>query len=286
MTTSLGEYVEGWHPEVLTEDELLDSDRALRLADILDAPPPAGELPLTWQWVYFGDWPRRADLNADGHPVDGHFQPPIPGRRRMWAGGELEVHAPLRLDQPVQRVGTLLSATPKSGRTGDMVLASVQYDYLQGGALCHREVQNHVYRAGSEATPARTWPPRPTAPPESDAPWRHDIATDSIQLFRYSALTANSHRIHYDFPYVTEVEGYRDLVVHGPLLAQQLALLAARNDPDLTIARLTYRLQQPVFVGDAVSAVGRLDGETAELQVISGAGLVHVSASATYRRRE
>ena len=193
--------------------------------------------------------------------------------------------APLRVGLQVERRGTLLSAVPKSGRSGDMVLVGVQYDYLQDGELALREVQNHVYRAGDAEQAPRDWPPAPDSPPSSDAPWQHVVQTDPIRLFRMSALTANSHRIHYDRPYATEVEGFRDLVVHGPMLAQQLAVLHRRVDPALRLARFDYRLLAPVFVGDPVAALGTPRGEDADLEVRSAPDRVHVSATASYRRR-
>lgn len=286
MSCGLGQYVEGWNPEPTTVTDVLDADRARRLADILDAGDllSGPELPPTWQWGFFTEWPPSASLNADGHPAEGPFQPPVPERQRMWAGGALSVERPLRLDVEVERRGRLLSAEPKSGRSGEMILVAVEYQYLQDGELCHRELQNHVYRSGVNKAPARQWPARPTAPVASDAAWRHDIVTDPIRLFRLSALTGNSHRIHYDRPYATEVEGYPDLVVHGPLLAQHLATLARRHDPALQLTGFDYRVQQPVFVGDAVTALGRPEGEQAQLEVRSEHDRVHVSATARYWR--
>lgn len=287
MVSALHQYIEGWSPSSTVQTDVLDEHRALLLADLLDAPGLAddGELPPTWQWGYFSDWPPYDTLNADGHPADGPFQPPIPQRRRMWAGGSVESRAPLRVGLQVERRGTLLSAVPKSGRSGDMVLVGVQYDYLQDGELALREVQNHVYRAGDAEQAPRDWPPAPDSPPSSDAPWQHVVQTDPIRLFRMSALTANSHRIHYDRPYATEVEGFRDLVVHGPMLAQQLAVLHRRVDPALRLARFDYRLLAPVFVGDPVAALGTPRGEDADLEVRSAPDRVHVSATASYRRR-
>lgn len=288
MSSSLEQYVTGWQPSALVETDVLEERVSGWLADILDAGglAPSGVLPPTWHWVYFTDWPAYAELAADGHPVSGHFQPPIPQRRRMWAGGSITSHADLLLGEAIERTGTVLSATPKSGRSGEMALVSVQYDYRQDGELRLTEVQNHVYRSGAgDPEPTRSWPPRPTERPTSDAPWQHDIQSDPIRLFRMSAITGNSHRIHYDRPYATDVEGYPDLVVHGPLLAQQLATLALRNDCSLELAQLDYRVQAPVFVGDAVTAVGTLIGENAELKVLSDPERVHVAATASYRRR-
>lgn len=288
MGNSLEQYLTGWEPTTLVETDLLDERVSRWLADILDANDLAtpGVLPPTWHWAYFTDWPPYAGLGTDGHPTGGHFQPPIPERRRMWAGGSVISHADLLLGEPVERTGTVLSATPKSGRTGEMVLVGVQYEYRQDGQLRLTEVQNHVYRSGADDQPGpRSWPPRPQLRPHSDAPWQHDISTDPIRLFRMSAITGNSHRIHYDRPYATDVEGYPDLVVHGPLLAQQLATLALRNDPSLALSRLDYRVQAPVFVGDPVVAVGTPEGTNAELRVCSEGDRVHVAATASYRRR-
>lgn len=288
MSSALEQYVTGWEPTPLIETDVLEERACGWLADILDAAnlAPSGVLPPTWHWVYFTDWPGHQGLAADGHPNGGHFQPPIPERRRMWAGGSVTSHADLILTEPVERTGTVLSATPKSGRSGEMVLVSVQYEHRQRGEVRLTEVQNHVYRSGAGGSDAaRSWPPRPARRPDSDAPWQHEIRTDPISLFRMSAITGNSHRIHYDRPYATEVEGYPDLVVHGPLLAQQLATLALRQDPALQLAQFDYRVQAPVFVGDPVTAVGTLTGADAELQVISEGGRVHVAATASYRRR-
>lgn len=284
--SSVAQYVAGWAPGPITATDVLEADRAARLADILatDAPSAGDPLPLSWVWAYFASWPPHASLNEDGHPAGGHFQPPIPGRRRMWAGGSLTLHRPLRVSEPVHRSSSLLEVTPKSGRSGEMVLVRVQHEYLQEGRLCHSEVQDHVYRSGEQTAPPRDWPARPTTRVESEAPWRQDITTDAITLFRLSALTANSHRIHYDKPYAVEVEGYPDLVVHGPLLALHLALLAARNEPGSELTALDYRITAPVFVGDAVSALGWPDGEAgARLEVRSAPDRVHVAATARYR---
>lgn len=287
MSNSLEQYVDGWRPSALRETDVLRPQTSQWLADILDAGglTDDGVLPPTWHWVYFTQWPEYERLGEDGHPMDGHFQPPIPERRRMWAGGSVTSYADLLLGAEVERIGTVLSAVPKSGRTGEMVLVSVQYEYRQDGELKLSEVQNHVYRSGAVDTAPRQWPPRPTEPVSSDAPWQHQIATDPIRLFRMSAITGNSHRIHYDRPYAMQAEGYPDLVVHGPLLAQQLATLAMRHEPSRALAQFDYRVQAPVFVGDEVGAFGRPDGDEAQLEVRSEGDRVHVAATARYRNR-
>lgn len=278
----LAQYVEQWYPEPTERQAVIDAETAQQLGDILDFAPPSDDvLPPLWQWGYFHSWPRLPGLGADGHPVEDAFQPPIPNRRRMWAGGSVQVRRPLRIGRPATCRGELVSAVPKSGRTGAMILATVRYEYAQDDQSCVIEEQNHVYR-GAEDGPRPDWGARPEALPSSDAPWQHAIVTDSIRLFRMSALTANSHRIHYDRPYARDVEGYVDLVVHGPLLAMQLGVLATRFEPSQQLTRFDYRVQAPVFVGEPVLAAGGPASDATELAVLSGDGRVHVAATAAY----
>ncbi|GAB3300655.1 hypothetical protein EK0264_19105 [Epidermidibacterium keratini] len=278
----LAQYVEQWHPEPAERRAVIDLETAVQLGDILDfEAPTSGVLPPLWQWGYFHSWPRLPGLGADGHPVEDAFQPPIPGRRRMWAGGSVQVRRPLSIGQEATCRGELVSAVPKSGRTGAMILATVRYEYSQQGQTCIVEEQNHVYRGADDGS-APDWGARPSALPTSDAPWQHAMVTDPIRLFRMSALTANSHRIHYDRPYAQDVEGYVNLVVHGPLLAMQLGVLAARFDPRLELTRFDYRVQAPVFVGEPVLATGGPASAQTELAVISEGGRAHVAATAAY----
>lgn len=287
---TLDEYIEGWAPTPTTEcDPLRPAARAL-LRDILDAADSSADeafLPPLWHWVYFTSWPGQHDLGEDGHPAKGHFLPPLPNRRRMWAGGRLSFNGRLRVDVETTRTATLTDLQVKHGRSGDMVLATVTYEFAQGGTTLVSEEQNHVYRIGDNDAARAGWGVRPSEYPISDAPWQFRVDTDQIRLFRLSAVTGNSHRIHYDRPYVENVEHYPDLVVHGPLLALQMAGLASRHDASLELTSFDYRVLKPVFVGEPVLVTGRpttSDATDAELLVVSGPDSIHAKGTATYRR--
>lgn len=282
--TGLARYVNGWKPEALRSTELLGTARAAELAATLDldvSPKDGDALPAMWHWVYFPEWPPTAELGADGHPRDGHFLPPIPHRRRMFAGGRLTIHEPLVLGQPTVRDAEVVSTTVKTGKTGELLFVTVRYAFSQDGRPRMVEEQDLVYRSDNgSSTPFQ----RVTEPlPAPSTPWVAEPATHPALLFRFSALTSNAHRIHYDHRYTTEVEGFPGLVVHGPLLALYMSELA-RTNSDRPVRTFQFRLSRPVFVGDAIRAQGTpaADGATAELSVTSGADTVHAAAQVTY----
>ncbi len=233
---------------------------------------PGDPLPPLWHWLYFLDHPRRSGLGEDGHPADGHFLPPVPDRRRMIAGGRLVVHAPMRVGDRIERRSELTAALPKSGRSGEMLLVTVRHEFRRRGELLAVEEQDVVYRSqpAGQARPI----PAPEPVPEPESRWRIDLPTDPALLFRFSALTYNTHRIHYDQPYVTGVEGYPGLVVHGPLLALLLLEIPRRELPDRAVVAFDFRLVRPVFAGDVVRAWGDLDPSGDVITLIAGpAGL-------------
>ncbi|MEM7693887.1 MAG: MaoC family dehydratase N-terminal domain-containing protein [Pseudomonadota bacterium] len=190
-------------------------------------------------------------LGPDGHPARGGFLPPVPLPRRMWAGGAVTHHAPLPVDSMVTRVSTITDVAHKAGRSGDLIFVTVAHAFSADDRLCVEERQDIVYRGAAGATP----PPAKSAPVGEE----RRIAMTPTLLFRYSALTFNGHRIHYDAPYATAVEGYGGLVVHGPLQATLLGHWAA----DLlgqTPKTLTFRGVSPVFApGDLILAASRHD---------------------------
>jgi 3-methylfumaryl-CoA hydratase len=226
--------------------ELLTPGPAEALAGLLGVPLPdlAGAgLPLGWHWLYLLDRPAQADLGPDGHPVRGSVPvPPGPGLRRMWAGGEIRLESPLRIGEPAVRRTTVLSTQDKQGRTGRLTFVAVGHEISQGGRIAVRERQDLVYRAPAPLDPGPAGAPVPMAAGE----WSIDV-TPTL-LFRFSALTYNAHRIHYDRPYAQEVEGYPGLLTHGPLQALAMAE-AARARYGLGEARTTfeYRLVAPLF---------------------------------------
>lgn len=281
----LNAHVTDWRPEPRSSTEVLTARRATEFAatlDLGDSPGDGDPLPAMWHWIYFSEWPPTAELGADGHPRDGHFLPPIPHRRRMFAGGRVTIHAPLTLGRLATRHAEVVSTTVKHGKTGELLFVTVRYEFSQDGESRMTEEQDLVYRSdpGSSTPFARVQKPLP-AP---SAPWVVDPVTSPPLLFRFSALTANAHRIHYDEQYTKVVEGFPGLVVHGPLLAIFMSELA-RKKSRRPLHTFRFRLSQPVFVGDAIRAQGTPspDGATAELSVTSGAGNVHASAQAGYR---
>ena len=277
----LARYVQGWNPEPVLTVDAVDPATAQQLAATLDLPEvfeSGSALPPLWQWVYFTDWPPTADLGADGHPLAGHFLPPIPNRRRMFAGGRLTVTSPLTLGAPAERHAGITAIKVKSGRSGELMFVTVRYDYRQNGETALVEEQDIVYRSDSGASTAFT---RGTEPlPDTDVAWSARPTTTPPLLFRFSALTANAHRIHYDEAYTTGTEGYPGLVVHGPLLAVYMAELVRARAADRPVREFEFRLEKPVFVDEAIEVQGTPDRDTVQLAVVSGGGTVHASASA------
>ena len=215
----------------------------------LDHAPVAVErgmaLPPLWHWLYFLPLHRQSEIGPDGHARRGGFLPPVPLPRRMWAASQLEFRAPIRVDDRVERRSTIAAVTTKEGRSGPLVFVTVRHEVRCNGNAEPALVELHdiVYREARR--PGDAEPPPQRAP--TGAPWRREIAADPVLLFRYSALTFNGHRIHYDRRYVTEVEGYPGLVVHGPLIATLLLDLVRRELPDAEVAAFRFKAIRPTF---------------------------------------
>ena len=216
--------------------ELLVPEPAVALAGLLDVPVPAGELPLLWHWLYLLDRPAQSDLGPDGHPRRGA----IPGRRRMWAGGRVRTLGSLRLGERAARHSTVLSTTEKQGRTGALTFVVIRHQIVQNGHTMVDEEQDLVYR---EPVPLSLPAAGPVVPPAEDE-WSIDV-TPTL-LFRFSALTYNAHRIHYDRDYAREVEGYPGLLTHGPLQALAMAEAARAHGYGGPLS-FEYRLVAPLF---------------------------------------
>ena len=227
------------------------------LAATLDLDPSqfqAGSaLPLGWHWLFFLDAPANRDVGRDGRTVaSGGFLPETGLPRRMWAGGELICHRPLILGETVKNEATIESIEEKQGRSGRLMFLDVHYALSDGGGLAVEERRDIVMREA--AVPGRS--AGRTEPP-ADAVWRREMTPNHLMLFRFSALTFNGHRIHYDADYVRDVEGYDDLLVHGPLLALLLLDLARRSRPDVTVGRFRYRALAPLYVGRPLALCGK-----------------------------
>jgi 3-methylfumaryl-CoA hydratase len=208
-----------------------------------DAPPRLGDaLPPLWHWLYFLPLARQSEIGADGHPSRGGFLPPVPLPRRMWAGGRFVFHQPLRIGEAITRTSTVADVTVKEGRNGPLCFVLVRHEIAGPHGLALTEEHDIVYR---DAPQPNEPPARPRAAP-AEATWQRDITPDPVMLFRYSALTFNGHRIHYDRRYVTEVEGYPGLIVHGPLIATLLVDLLRRNT-EAPLRSFRFRAVSPLF---------------------------------------
>jgi 3-methylfumaryl-CoA hydratase len=253
---SLASYVEAWRPEPVTDHDDFDPASAAALAAVLESELGSGPLPPLWHWVYFLERPRPEELGADGHPAEGHFLPPLPDRRRMIAGGRVDLLGPLEFGRRTERVRRLVEVDVKHGKTGEMVFVTVHSRLSQGGELRVIEEQDLVYRSGEDPGRAALSSIDLDGVPSSPAKWQRLWAPDPALLRRFSTLTGNAHRIHLDRRYATETEGYPGLVVHGPLLVLMMLELVRHR----RIASVSYRLNRPVFAGEQVLATGGPDG--------------------------
>ncbi len=249
-----------------------------------DAPARPGDaLPPGWHWLYFLPTTPESRLAPDGHDARGGFLPPVELPRRMWAGGRIKFHRPLRIGEAVVRDSEIVSVTPKRGRRGPLVFVVVRHVISGDDGPAVEEEHDIVYR---EAPRPGEPPPAPVQPPRAPV-WRRTIHADAVLLFRFSALIFNGHRIHYDRAYATEVEGYPGLVVHGPLTAILLLDLLRRERPGDAPARFEYRALAPLFDTAPFTVAGapEADGLSAALWAAGPDGGVAMSATATLAPR-
>ena len=246
-----------------------------------DDPPYADGTPLPplWHWLHFLPVFKLSEAGYDGHAALGGFLPPVPLPRRMWAGSRLRFLAPMQIGRDLRKLSTVASVSLKQGRSGDLVFLTVRHQVFDGAVQCIEEEQDIVYRE----------PPAPDAPAPvpQQAPEASDfsrvIHPDPVLLFRYSALTFNGHRIHYDHPFATGSEGYDGLVVHGPILATFLLDLLRRQFPDATVDSFEFRALAAVTGMNEFSVHGAAepDGKTFKLWVRRHDGALSMSATAT-----
>ena len=238
---------------------------------------PGAPLPPLWHWFYFLPKAPRSQIGPDGHPQRGGFMPPIELPRRMFAGARLTFHSPLLIGRPATRKATILKISHKSGATGELAFVTVSYTVTQEDTLCLEEEQDIVYRGAGGTVPA----PTPTdLPPVPEGAWSETVTPDPVLLFRFSALTFNGHRIHYDRPYATAEEGYPGLVVHGPLTAVLLMELVRAN-ARRRVAGYQFRGRAPLFDLAPFRLVGVPDGDTVSLEAQGPDGAVAMTAEAT-----
>jgi 3-methylfumaryl-CoA hydratase len=248
---------------------------AAAFAGLTGAPePPLADgdpLPPMWHWFTLLEHPATAQIGPDGHPADGPFWPPIPGRRRMFAGGRLRVLAPIPVGSVLATRSAVGNVSVKSGRSGEMAFVTVRHELTADGVAAAVEEQDIVYRSEPPGAPPRTMERPGTGAPEPAADWRAELATDPVLLFRFSALTYNGHRIHYDRDYATQAEGYPDLVIHGPLLALLALDLPRVHAPGKAVTSFEYRLVRPAFAPASIIATARQAPDGASIDV-SAAG--------------
>jgi 3-methylfumaryl-CoA hydratase len=281
-----------------------------------DPPPRVGDpVPLLWHWLYGLPLHKQSDLGADGHARLGEFLPPVPLPRRMYAGGRVEVHHPLRVGDAIERLSRIADVREKEGRSGPLVFVKVRHHISNRDGVALVEDHDIVY-AGPASVPlsrADTLNPESASAarpgdesgdrqepassvvvagagdgqaPVAKAPWTREILPDNVLLFRYSALTFNGYRIHYDRRYATEVQRYPGLVVHAPLIATLLADLLRRNLPSADVSMFSFRAIRPLFDGARFFTCGRRepDGRLATLWVQDVSGAVAFEATAVLSR--
>jgi 3-methylfumaryl-CoA hydratase len=252
------------------------------LAATLDHPAggfaSGAELPAPWHWLYFLPSARQSGLGADGHPLRGGFLPPVSLPRRMWAGSRMCFSRPLRVGAEIARTSRIADVRAKEGRSGALVFVQVEHRIEDAEGLLLEETQDIVYR--DAARPGEAAPAPQPAP--ADALWQHEIHPDPVLLFRFSALTFNSHRIHYDLPYATGVEHYPALVVHGPLIATLLLDALHQELPGRGLQGFSFRAVRPLFEGRPFRVCGRIeaDGRTVRLWAQDADGWLAMDASA------
>jgi 3-methylfumaryl-CoA hydratase len=248
--------------------------------DIESPRPRAGDfVPPLWHWLYFLEIRRQSELGVDGHAKLGGFLPPIPLPRRMWAGGRLEFRRPLQVGEMYSRTSRITDVQHKEGRSGSLVFVTVRHEIGSTGGIALTEEQDLVYRTNAEPGD----PPAAPRPAPAGAVWERAVQADDVLLFRYSALTFNAHRIHYDRRFATETEGYAGLVVHGPLIATLLLDLLRRNMHDAEVARFEFRSVSPLFDVAPFILRGKpeSDGKTVALWAAGPSNALAMTATAT-----
>jgi 3-methylfumaryl-CoA hydratase len=277
--------LQDWVGRTSTVTETADGQRAARLSTLLghDGDQAAPLFPLG-HWLHFSeDDVPMSELGADGHAALGGFMPPVPLPRRMWAGSDLEFHTPILPGQTLERTTTIESVTEKTGSTGPLCFVKLRHEITADGTLATTDRHTIVYRQATSApVGSAAKPPRGDSPAPEGWDWVSSVRPNEVMLFRYSALTFNSHRIHYDHLYVTEVEGYPGLVTHGPLTATLLLDAFISTHPEAVVTGYQFTAKSPLFAGEQIHLVGReSEPGVHELQAIAPDGKTAIAATVT-----
>ena len=281
------DYLKQWVGRSETRNDTITPTPIDALNALLDRDDPgasAGDaVPPLWHWLYFLPIVRSSRVGPDGHPLRGDFLPPVPLPRRMIAGGRIDYPGQLRVGDTVTRHAQILSVDHKAGRTGDLVFVTVRNELTTPRGTALIEEQDIVYRNVSPSPGAASPAPSAQLAPAGHL-WDRKFTPDEVILFKFSALTFNGHRIHYDHPYVTQVEGYPGLIVHGPLIAILLADLVRRHAAQRAVQRFTYRALNPTFHTAPFFLCGMPEGENGvALWSKSVEGIVAMQANATFK---
>ncbi len=259
MTALDMETLKSWIGRSQSRTDIMRPEPAAMMAATLggsaDLPAQGSPLPAAWHWLYFLGATPRGDLGRDGHAGLGEFLPPVALPRRMWAGGRLDFRKAIVIGETIEKISTINKVERKYGCSGELCFVTVRHQLFAGDELCLIEDHDIVYR--EDTTLAQATPP----PPPEGAEARETVTPDPVLLFRYSALTFNGHRIHYDADYCRDVEGYPDLVFHGPLTATLLLDLATRHAEGRTITEFSYRALAPLFVDKPFTIAVRFDAQ-------------------------
>ncbi len=268
-----------WVGKTQSDRDILSTRQARLMAATLGIPQSdfvdGAPLPALWHWLYFLTGEPPSALGRDGHPARGGFLPPVPLSNRMWAGGKLEFHGELPLGAKVEKRSSIASVEHKQGRSGELVFVTVVHEVVHEGKVLVTEHHDIVYKEASKPGAAATTLDMPK-------PQRaRRITPDSTMLFRYSALTFNGHRIHYDADYCREVEGYPNLVIHGPLNATLLAGFAEEVS-GRRLKHFRYRGVQPSILGNELEFNAAQDGDQLVVWVSLPGGAVSMRAEASF----
>ncbi len=284
--------IKDWLGRQRSEDDELGLGQVRRLAAMLDQDPskyrPGSEVPESWYAILFGPTALQKNIGPDGHPLTGgdDLMPPLHNTRRMFAGRRATFHKPLKIGDLIERASTIRQVEPKTGRTGSFTLVTVVHELSAGHGVAVTEEQDLVYReAVAESAGAGKPAQQAKGQPTTDKPdWSKAWTPDTPQLFRYSALTYNAHRIHYDLPYTREQEGYPALVVNGGLTALMLVETARPHVPG-AIVGYDARAMAPLFIGQTITLNTRLNGDVAETWAAAEDGGVHYRVNIKFKRR-
>ena len=274
------DYLKQWEGKQETHEDVISLATARAMAATLDweQVPEGGEvLAKPWHWLHFLPSARQSDISRDGHPKKGGFLPPVPLPRRMWASGKVNFVSDLHIGDSVKKVSTVRSVAHKQGGSGHLVFVTVGHEIYSGDTLAISEDQNLVYREDPDPNAP---PPKPMSPP-AEAEFSREVLPDPVLLFRFSALTFNSHRIHYDRDYAVNEEGYAGLVVQGPLSASLLLDLVRSEIPDATIKHYDYRAVRPLIDGNPFQIQGCRSDDGLKLWAVDHQGAMTMQATLT-----